>query len=322
MTAQTQTARRPSLTPEDRRARPGLLGVIARHPLVTFFILASALSWLAWIPYILSNQGIGVWDFDFPALLGTTQLLGVLPGAYLGPITSALLITAITGGREGLRQWVGRLWRWRVGVRWYALALLGVPAVLIAGAFVFNGGAIQAPPIEALLFLLPGLLLQMITTGLAEEPGWRDFALPRLQSRFRPLAASWVLGPLWALWHAPLFLTEWGGFPNSSWLRVAYFVGFCIAFNVVMSWVFNSTNQSLPLSMLLHVGVNNTSSILLPSMFPTLPIETYSLMLMVVSTIGAVIIVICTRGRLGLAQTSAGLPQAHGSVDAPAAVRQ
>lgn len=283
----------------------------ARHPLIAFFVLANALSWLAWTPYVLSNNGLGVWDYDFPTILGTTQLAGVLPGAYLGPITSALLVTASVDGRAGLREWAGRLWRWRVGGRWYALALIGVPFTLVAGSFLFSGGAVQAPSAAALAFLLPGLMLQMITTGLAEEPGWRDFALPRLQSRFRPLAASFVLGPLWALWHMPLFLTEWGGYPRSSWMHIASFAGFCIAFNVVMSWVFNRTNQSLPISMLLHVGVNNTASILLPDMFPTMSSDTTSLMLLVVSMTAAVAVIVLTRGRLGVPEAVAASVDRH-----------
>lgn len=305
MTSQTITPPSGRISP---RERSGPVGLIARHPLVSFFVLANALSWIAWIPYILSDNGLGVWDYEFPVVLGTSQLLGVLPGAYLGPITSALLITALVDGRPGLRRWAGRLWRWRVNWRWYALALVGVPVALIAGSFVFSGGAMQAPSIEALAFLLPGLALQMITTGLAEEPGWRDFALPRLQGRFSPLKSSFILGPLWALWHFPLFLTEWGGYPDADWTRMAYFAGFCIAFNIVMSWVFNRTDQSLPLSMLLHVGVNNTASILLPDMFPTVDGSTLSLMLMVIATLAAAVIIVATRGRLGAPEPTALSP--------------
>lgn len=43
----------------------------------SFFVLAFGLSWLGWIPYVLSRSGMGILDFDCPALLGTTQLAGV-----------------------------------------------------------------------------------------------------------------------------------------------------------------------------------------------------------------------------------------------------
>lgn len=91
------------------RERTGVLGAVSRHPLISFFVMANALSWIAWIPYILSEQGLGIWQFSFPAVLGTTQITGMLPGAYLGPITSALIITLIADGRVGLRRWAARL---------------------------------------------------------------------------------------------------------------------------------------------------------------------------------------------------------------------
>lgn len=97
--------------------RAGLPGVVSRHPLVSFFVLANALSWLAWTPYVLSQNGLGIWHFAFPNIFGTSQILGMLPGAYLGPITSALIVTVIAGGSVGLRQWGARLWKLRV--RWY-----------------------------------------------------------------------------------------------------------------------------------------------------------------------------------------------------------
>src|ERR1700759_5486765 len=83
----------------------GPIGAVRRHPLVAFFVLAYAASWLAWLPYVLSADGLGVLDFRFPMLLGNTQLSGVLPGAYIGPLGSALVVTSITGGRDGLRAW-------------------------------------------------------------------------------------------------------------------------------------------------------------------------------------------------------------------------
>ena len=281
-------------------ARPGsVLGPIRRHPLLSFFVLANVMSWLAWIPYILSQNGLGIWGYRFPELLGTSQLLGVLPGAYLGPIASAVLITAVADGRAGLRRWAGRMWRWRVRWHWYAITLLGVPAAMLATGYVFSGGRVSAPSMMVLAAYVPGLLLQMVTTGLAEEPGWRDFALPRLQRRFGPLAGSMVLGPLWAVWHLPLFLTEWGGFPDADWTRPVSFTVFCIAFNIVMTWVFNRTGESLPLSMLLHVSVNNFASIVWSEMFPTIDEDLASHAMATGAVVAAVLVLAGTRGRLG-----------------------
>ncbi|ANY10468.1 CAAX protease [Pseudonocardia sp. HH130630-07] len=276
-----------------------MAGLIRRRPLTAFCTLALGMSWLAWLPYVLSENGIGVWSFRFPELLGTAQFLGVLPGAYLGPIASAVLVTAIADGRPGLRRWVGRMWRWRVSGRWYAVTLLGVPAAMVATGYVFSGGQIAAPTTMALAAYIPGLLIQMLTTGLAEEPGWRDFALPRLQRRFGPLTGSMILGPLWALWHVPLFLTDWGGYPDAGWVRPVAFTVFCVAFNLVMTWVFNRTGESLPLSMLLHVSVNNFASIVWADMFPTIDADGAIVAMAGGAVVAAVVVVAGTRGRLG-----------------------
>ncbi|GGO42958.1 CAAX amino protease [Streptomyces daqingensis] len=279
--------------------RAGVRESIRRSPLAWFFSLAFALSWAAWVPYVLSENGLGVWHFAFPSVAGTTQLLGVLPGAYLGPILSAFLITAITEGRPGLRAWSGRLARWRVGWRWYAMVLVSVPAALTLASVALGGSAPVLPGAAVLAAYLPGLLLQMITTGLAEEPGWREFAMPRLQRRFGPALASLVVGPLWGAWHLPLFLTEWGGGPHVTWLEPVEFVATTIAFSYVMTWAFNRTGESLPLVMLLHTGVNNYFSLAWDEMFPDLPDGYAAHAFLLSSATAAMVLLVATRGRLG-----------------------
>lgn len=279
----------------------GLRALLSRHPLTAFFVLALGASWLAWTPYVLSNNGLGLWDLTFPGGALGSQLLGMLPGAYLGPIGSAVLITALTEGRPGLRAWASRLWRWRASWRWYVGILLGVPAAIIVATQVL--GHQMATPSTAWTMILvayvPGLLLQMVTTGLAEEPGWRDFALPRLQRRVGPLGSAAVLGPIWALWHMPLFLTEWGGWPDAPWYRPLVFTGFCITFGIVMTWVFNHTRESLPLAMLLHTSVNNFSSVAWSQLFPHLDVDDLQLALLLAALVGSAVIITLTRGRLG-----------------------
>jgi len=275
---------------------------IRRHPLASFFTLAIGGSWLAWIPFILSQSGLGVWDFRFPVFLGTSQFTGMLPGAYLGPIASAFLVTYVADGPAGVRAWRGRLWRWRVNWRWYVVAIVGGPAGMLAAGAAFSGGNIQAPTAVALIAYFPALLLQLVTTGLAEEPGWRDFALPRMQRTLGPLRGSLVLGCFWALWHLPLFFTEWGGWPTASWGRPLFFIGFCITFSVIMTWVFNRTGESLPLAMLLHVSLNNFASIIWSGVFPTVTGDAAMLAMFTGSGVVSVLVVAATRGRLGYGQ--------------------
>ncbi|MPY59961.1 CPBP family intramembrane glutamic endopeptidase [Streptomyces spongiae] len=274
-------------------------GSIRHRPLTWFFSLTFLLSWTAWVPYALSENGLGLWHFTFPGGAGGSQLLGVLPGAYLGPITSALLVTGITEGRAGLRAWRSRMTKFRVNWRWYAVVLVAVPAALTLAVVALGDRAPQMPSAMILAAFLPGLLLQMITTGLAEEPGWREFAMPRLQDRFGPLAATVIVGPLWGLWHLPLFLTEWGGYPDVTGTAVLKFVVTAIAFSFVMTWVFNRSGGSMPLVMLLHCGVNNYFSIAAADMFPWLSRESASNASLLALLTAALILLATTRGRLG-----------------------
>ena len=295
---------------EQYPSQTGLRGFIRRRPLISFFLLANLLSWAAWVPYILSATGLGVFDFTFPALLGSTQLLGVIPGAYLGPILAAFIVTAVADGKEGVRRWIGRMMKWRVSWVWYVVSVVGVPAAIILAGLAVSNEDIHLPPAAVLVAYLPGLLIQMVTTGLAEEPGWRDFALPRLQRRFGPLVATAILGPLWGLWHMPLFLSEWGGWPNVTWMRVGEFIAFACVFSVIVTWVFNRTGQSLPLVMLLHVSVNNFMSLAYSDMFPSMATaEQASHVTLLAGTTAAIVVLAATRGRLGYRPAEESTPE-------------
>ena len=189
--------------------------------------------------------------------------------------------------------------RFKVGRRWYAVVLLAVPAALTLTSVALAGRGPAMPPLTVSAAFLPGLLMQMITTGLAEEPGWRDFALPRLQRRYGPLLGTLVVGPLWGAWHLPLFLTEWGNRPHVSWTTPLEFIATTIAFSMVMTWVFNRTGESLPLAMLLHCGVNNYFSLAWAGMFPSLSHGSAAHVFLLTSTAAAVVLLVATRGRLG-----------------------
>ena len=281
--------------------RGGVLDVVRRRPMLSFVVLALAASWLAWIPVTLSPYGLGIWDVQVPGGTMGYQFFLVLPGAFLGPIGAAFFVTAVTEGRAGVRAWTKRLFKWRVDWRWYVGILLGAPAAMVLSLTVFSGGEVRAPSMAALVMYLPVLVIQVLSTGLAEEPGWRDFALPRAQRRYGAPAAAVGIGVLWGVWHLPLFLTGWGQWESLHWVRPLEFIAFCVMFNIVMTWVFNRTGQSLPMAMLLHVSLNTYASVVLAGMFPRIG-EQFDMIqhaLLLMATVGAVITFAATRGRLG-----------------------
>jgi membrane protease YdiL (CAAX protease family) len=183
-----------------------------RHPLFCFFTLAFMLTWANWVPRALVSHGlIDVTVPDFMA-----------PVAGYGPALAAIVLTGVISGRAGLLRLGKRLCRWRVGIRWYAVALFlpAAQAFTALGLHLLFGGELHRPsevptlqvvPLGTPLWLKALLLILMFTLGfdgLGEEVGWRGFALPRLLARYPALGASLVLGAIWALWHLPYALTE------------------------------------------------------------------------------------------------------------------
>jgi len=234
---------------------------IRRHPLVTFFILAFGITWVVWVP-----RAAG-----FP--------VGAVGQAWTwAPAIAALLAAALTGGRASVRDLGARLVRWRVGLRWYLVVILGPAAfsLAVAGVYVLLGGSWSAAPPLALretpLLMLPLLLaILTVTDGLGEEPAWRGFALPRLLTQHNALVASLVLGVLWALWHLPLVWWEGASmYQQPIWL----FLFDIPAKSVLFTWVFLHTRGSVLLAMLLHGATNlfNVSPNLISTDDLTLPL--------------------------------------------------
>lgn len=209
-----------------------------RFPLVIFFGLAYALSWLVWGVNIAHADGLT--PLHLPALL-----------AFVGLAAAAYGAAALSDGRAALLDLLGRLVRWRAHPFWYAVALL-LALAAVALHLLLNGEhnlGLDLSAGAALLSLLTNFPLMWLT----EETAWRGFAMPRILRSQSALVASLELGLLWGLWHIPLFFT-----PGSFQSRLP-FVGFilsAIATTVLATWIFNHTHGSVLIAALFHAAVD------------------------------------------------------------------
>jgi uncharacterized protein len=206
------------------------VSAVRRHPIITFFVLAYAISW-AFLPI---------------------ESVGFLPS---GPLIAALIVIPITQGWAGLRELGSRLIRWRVRWYWYAVAI-GLPLAVhlaIVGLNVAAGAGVPSITLTSLTTFLVVFAVRLVNPAdgpLGEHPGWNGVALPGLQGAgYSPLLATAILAPLVALWHLPLFFIEGDGFVVSvvvAGLVVTMAVTFWYA------WLFNHTAGSILLLVVAH----------------------------------------------------------------------
>jgi uncharacterized protein len=210
--------------------------LVRDNQLVTFVVLAYALSWWPWVWY----------QFD--------PVAADAPILPLGPLLSALFVLALAGGWPAVKKWIGKIVHWRVGWFWYAVALL-LPVALTLTAVGINlltgaqrAAAFETPDAGSIAGRFVFILLFI---GLGEEPAWRGFALPRLLKGRSALSAALILGATHMVWHAPLFGVEYDSANVVPWGITV----FCVS--IVICWMWLHTGGSLLLPMLLHAS-NNT----------------------------------------------------------------
>jgi membrane protease YdiL (CAAX protease family) len=234
---------------------------IKRHPVPTYFALVFAISW--------GGVLIVVGPVGFP---GTPQQFErLLPIAvvamFAGPSVAGLLLTGLVHGKKGLRQFLSRLLKWRVGPRWYAAAILIAPALMTA--------VLLALTLFSRRFL-PGIFVSddkatlvvfgmaiALAAGIFEELGWTGFATPALRRRYGVVTTGLIVGLLWAAWH--LLVALWASGTVSGALALASYLLdpllFLTAFRVLMVWVYDRT-ESLLVGILMHVSLTASARVI------------------------------------------------------------
>lgn len=233
---------------------------IKRNSLVTYFIMAYGITWIL---SILATESL--LPFQIPtAIIAFSAIV-----LHYGPSLAAIIVAGIVGGKSSIRKLLAGLREWRVGIHWYLFVLLFPTVlrliavglgVLLGSTFPKFASANSVPggihPLLLPVLVVVGVLFQ---TGIAEEIGWRGYALPKLQTSLNALVSSLILGLVWGLWH----------YHPRNWPILAplgfWYMFMVIPFTIIFTWVYNNTKGSLLIAVLFHTA-SNTADWLVPIM--------------------------------------------------------
>lgn len=235
-------------------ARSGLRAFAARRPVTAYLAVSFALGWAILLPpYALG------WEL---------RQLVVVPTAVLAQFGAALAVAALGSGRAGVRTLLARTFRWRAHPVWYAVAVLVLPVLGVAGATAVLGPQVLATVLAQPLAVLgfgSGLALVALV-NLWEETGWTAAVQERLEAGHGVLAGSAVTGVLFALYHLPLQL---GGSLTDLAVGTGLLLAVAVPFRLVAGRLYAATGGSVPVVALFHASFNvATSSVLFDAVAP------------------------------------------------------
>jgi hypothetical protein len=278
---------------------------IKGHPLLSYYALVFAISW-GGILLVVGGPGA------IPTTEERVQTLMpfVLPALFAGPSVAGLVLTGLVYGRAGFRDLFARMRRWRVGARWYALALLTGPFLITA---ILLGLTLFSPEFlprilttsDKASLLLFGIGWGLVGGGLLEELGWTGFAVPTLlRGRHGVLSTGLVVGLLWGAWHYLVAFwaisgTTSGGLSLAIFLpALVFYVGSLPAYRVLMVWLYDRTGESMLVAMLMHASLSASALTLEPLGLAVVPGLTYGLVLAVALWVVVGVVAVANGGHL------------------------
>ena len=208
--------------------------------------------------------------YSLPAYLILTPLLSLAIALFLPlptvaiallliliPAALAILLTALAEGRKSAAELLKKLFQWRVGLKWYIVALvIPVGIILASSVLAFLLGWIPIIPIRV---PTPAQLISnfvlILLVAILEELGWRGYALPRLLARRSPLSSALLIGIAWGILHIGIGLLD-----GRPWLPTFLAP---LGLSIVLTWLFMHTRGSLAMAMLFHFMMDSSPQFLL-----------------------------------------------------------
>ena len=226
-------------------------GLMRRHSVISYFLIAYAFSWAIWIPMAIDGARVyqgSVWPNHIPGLFG--------------PMVSAFIMSAFLAGRAGVIDLLRRMFKWRVELRWYLAALsplvfFGLAAVIMAVTGQGWPDFVELGKFSSLPVMIAPVMwvVMLLVNAYPEETGWRGFAVPQLLKTRSLLTTALVVGALWALWHVPsMFVIE-----NYRELGLPFIPGFLlgiVAGSIFLAWLYRASGGSVFIVAVWHATYN------------------------------------------------------------------
>lgn len=221
-----------------------LRSLTERSPVTSYFVLAYFISWGG-------SFALGGSKLLRGEALAFADVMRMAPLMLAGPFIAGIAMTYRVDGRTGLLDLFAKMIRWRVGLCWYAAALLIFPTVILGVLWALT---VLVSPDFSPAFIAFGILGGLLA-GFIEETGWMGFAYPRMEAKLGMWRATIYLALLHGLWHAMAGYLGEAGIYGEYWLPrfIAMWFVAMMAMRVLLVWIYTNTG-SLLLAQLTHAS--------------------------------------------------------------------
>jgi len=224
-------------------------------PILLFFLLTFVISWgWAFVVFFLPDV---YYAQSYASVVGVLATLFVSIQAF-GPTISALVVTGYFEG-NGFKQFSESLIKFKVKYYWYLLVFL-LPIFVYSLPVAFNlalGNPSNHDYFNVSLWgiTFAAVISNVFFAALAEEPGWRGYALPKMNQHFRPIISGVIIGVIWAFWHLLFYV-----FGSRDWSTFPQFVFTVTVISCIYTWIYLKT-KSIPLMVIFHVMHNLSNTV-------------------------------------------------------------
>ncbi|MEM1513436.1 MAG: type II CAAX endopeptidase family protein [Candidatus Thermoplasmatota archaeon] len=216
-----------------------------KRNLLLFFLVAFAWSWLLWLPEF----------FGFRLYL-----------APFGPTISAFILTYANDGLNGVKELFKRGIDFKFKKIWWLPIFFLMPAIVGLSFFlaILCGENPEIAVLSQPWIIIPAFFYILFLGGpLAEEFGWRGYALDTLQARYSAFISSVFLGIIWGAWHLPLFFMKEQDIYHN--IPIPFFIFGTVLLSILFTWIYNNTGRSI-LAVLIFHTMSNLSHFIFPAM--------------------------------------------------------